>query len=231
MGLRRLLAQQGKSTRLLINIMNNTSKIHIDVWSDYVCPFCYLQLPELKRLQQSAGTNLEITWRGFELRPDPHPTLDPAGEYLHTTWERSVYPMARQRGMTLRLPPVQPRSRKAMEAAEYARIQGKFDAMHEALFRAFFEEGRDIGQTPVLLAIAESAGLPIEPLRDALENSHYTQRVLEDEALGQDLGITGVPIMLLRHPDAGWSHALPLQGAVSYEQMQAAVERLSRSRA
>jgi predicted DsbA family dithiol-disulfide isomerase len=210
--------------------MTKPSKIRIDVWSDYVCPFCYLQLPELKRLQQSAGPNLDITWRAFELRPDPHPTLDPAGEYLRTTWERSVYPMARQRAMKLTLPPVQPRSRKAMEAAEYARAHGKFDEMHEALFRAFFEEGRDIGQTAVLLAIAESAGLPVEPLRHALDNNEYTQQVVQDENLGQDLGITGVPFMLLRQDDAGWSHAIPLQGAVPYEQIQAAVEQLGRSR-
>ncbi len=54
--------------------------------------------------------------------------------------------MAERAGMVLRMPPVQPRSRKAFEAAEYARAKGHFDEMHEALFKAFFEDGRNINE-------------------------------------------------------------------------------------
>ena len=49
------------------------------------------------------------------------PTLDPKGDYLDTVWKRAVYPMARRRSMSLRLPPVQPRSRSALELAEFAK--------------------------------------------------------------------------------------------------------------
>src|SRR3569623_2095405 len=96
-------------------------------------------------MQLTYGTTIEVRWREFLLRPEPLPTLDPAGDYLRYTWARVVYPMAAQRDMTLHLPPVQPRSRKALELAAYARAQGHFDAVHRALLRAFFEEGRDIG--------------------------------------------------------------------------------------
>src|SRR5450830_333556 len=99
------------------------SSLRIDVWSDYVCPFCYLELPVVQRLRQKWNGTLELVWRAFELRPEPRPTLDPDGDYLHTTWNRSVYPMAAERGMSLKLPPVQPRSRKAFEAVAYAREQ------------------------------------------------------------------------------------------------------------
>ncbi len=89
-------------------------KIQLHVWSDYVCPFCYLELPELERLRSETGSHLQIEWRAFELRPEPQPTLDPDGEYLHRAWNSSVYPMAAERGLDLKLPPVQPRSRKAL---------------------------------------------------------------------------------------------------------------------
>ncbi|HKN88569.1 MAG TPA: hypothetical protein VJV04_17020, partial [Nitrospiraceae bacterium] len=69
----------------------------------------------LNRIRREYGDALDLQWRAFELRPEPVPTLEPNGEYLHTVWNQSVYPMARQRGMTLRLPPVQPRSRRAFE--------------------------------------------------------------------------------------------------------------------
>ena len=142
--------------------------LRILVWSDYVCPFCYLELPILDRLQAEFDGPIEIDWRAFELRPEPVPTLDPGGEYLHRVWNQSVYPMADERGMTLRLPPVQPRSRKALEAAEFAREAGRFDPMHRALFKAFFEDGRDLADHGVLIETAQSVGLDSQALEGAL---------------------------------------------------------------
>ncbi len=55
--------------------------VHIDVWSDYVCPFCYLTEPTLARIEQEFGNAISITWRAFELRPEPVSTLPPDGEY------------------------------------------------------------------------------------------------------------------------------------------------------
>ncbi len=124
-------------------------QVQVDVWSDYVCPFCYLEQPVLDRIAQEYVERVGIRWRAFELRPDPVPTLKPDGTYLRDIWARAVYPMAKERGMSLRLPPVQPRSRLAHEAAHFAATQGLFDAMNTALFRAFFEDGCDIGDLAV----------------------------------------------------------------------------------
>lgn len=203
-------------------------QIRIDVWSDYVCPFCYLEVSVLDRLQEAFGPALQIHWRAFELRPEPVPTLDPAGDYLKTTWARSVYPMAERRGLILHLPPVQPRSRKAFEAAAHARDEGKFDPMHRAIFRAFFEEGRNIEQMEILLEIAASVGIKEEPLRRALKTSRYTKPVLEDKRLAQALGISSVPTMLLRRRDAALFDATAVRGALSYEQVHAVVKSLLR---
>src|SRR5690349_20458119 len=100
--------------------MSRENTIQIAVWSDYVCPFCYLELPVLDRIRNELGDRVQIDWRSFELRPEPEPTLDPDGDYLDRVWNQSVYPMAQDRGMNIRLPPVQPRSRKAHEAADFA---------------------------------------------------------------------------------------------------------------
>ena len=206
--------------------MATDTLLRIDVWSDYVCPFCYLELPALQRLQQQFGEQLEVVWRAFELRPDPKPTLDPDGEYLHSTWNRAVYPMAEQRGMLLRLPPVQPRSRLALEAAAFAESHGRFAAMHEALFRGFFAQGRDIGDLEVLCAIGREAGLDAGAMRQALREGRHTAGVLDDERLAQALGVSGVPILFLRRADAPWEQALPLRGAVPYDTLELAVRQL-----
>lgn len=197
--------------------------VRIDVWSDYVCPFSYLELPVLERLQSELGPELEVHWRAYELRPAPVPTLDPAGEYLRTTWARAVYPLAEQRGMTLRLPPVQPRSRLALEAAEFAKDAGAFPAFHQGVFRAFFEEGRDIGDLGVLRDIAEASGLDREALTRALKSGSYTGRVVFDQEAAQRLGIRGVPT--LRIVGAG-GPVVQLSGAQPGEMVHRAIVRV-----
>lgn len=202
------------------------SSVIISVWSDYVCPFCYLELPVLDELQQKLGDLLTIDWRAFELRPDPVPTLDPDGQYLHRVWKSSVYPMAEERGMVLRLPPVQPRSRKALEAAEFARERNGFDLMNRALFRAFFEDGRNIADLSTLEDVACSVDLDGRELRSALLSDQYQSKVLADQALAQRLSISGVPAMLVRTSNG----AQVLSGAQPLEAISAAIERLMISR-
>lgn len=174
--------------------------VRLQVWSDYVCPFCYLEMPVLDRLKREMGDRLALEWKAFELRPEPVPTLDPRGDYLRTVWGRSVYPMAQERGLKLHLPPVQPRSRLAHEAAAFAGEQGGFDRMHHGLFRAFFEDGRDIGDIETLAHIGGEAGLNPGVLRNTLQQGRLSDRVATDRMLAERLGIAGVPAIVALGP-------------------------------
>ena len=143
-----------------------------------------------------AEAGIEVTWRAYELRPDPVPTLDPDGEYLRRVWASSVYPLAASLGMEIRLPPVQPRSRLAHEAAYWARSQGGFDDYNAAVFRAFFENGADIGKEDVLVALASELGLDGESLGRALAAREFQRAVLEDERDARFAGVNGVPAFI-----------------------------------
>jgi predicted DsbA family dithiol-disulfide isomerase len=200
--------------------------ILIDVWSDYVCPFCYLAEPTLAQVEQEFKKAVQITWRAFELRPDPVPTLDPNGEYLREIWARAVYPMAEQRGLRLRLPPMQPRSRWAHEAAAFARAQKRFAALHDALFRAFFEEGKHIGHLDTVVQLGETVGLNPEHLRRALREGRYRAGVLSDEATARELGLAGVPATLVRAACEPLERSIVVEGAQPYEAFQKAVTRV-----
>jgi predicted DsbA family dithiol-disulfide isomerase len=200
----------------------NPVAVRLSVWSDYVCPFCYLELPVLDRLKAELGEHVAVDWRAFELRPDPVPTLDPDAPYLHRVWGESVYPMAGARGMILRLPPVQPRSRKALEAALHARAEGRFDAMHRGLFQAFFEHGQDLGDVEVLADVGAAAGLDPDRLREALAEERHLPKVLVDEAEAERRDLRGVPALVVAASDG---RELLLQGAQPYEAVRAAVER------
>ncbi|MEN3328042.1 MAG: hypothetical protein V7638_2849 [Acidobacteriota bacterium] len=132
-------------------------------------------------------------WKAFELRPDPAPSLDPAGEYLTRVWRDSVYPLAQRLGMTMRLPPIQPRSRRAHEAAKWAQSQDQFNAYNEALFRAFFERGEDISDIEVLGKLARDLGLDDSSLRASLESKQFEPSVIADEREAAELGVHAVP--------------------------------------
>ena len=200
--------------------------LQIEIWSDYVCPFCYLEEPVLRRMKEEFGDEIALRWRAFELRPEPVPTLPPHGDYLVDIWDRAVYPMARERGMKLKLPPVQPRSRLALEAAEQARAEGKFDLMHRAIFRAFFEEGRDIGQIETLLDLGEGCGLERAALAEALTSGKHRAHVLADERLAVELGVSGVPAMLLRREGEELAAARTLSGAQPEFMVRATLQHL-----
>ncbi|WP_407315532.1 DsbA family protein [Pseudomonas sp. nanlin1] len=204
--------------------MTHKSPLDIHIWSDYVCPFCYLQLPLLARLQEDFEEAVKVTWHAFELRPEPVDTLDPNGEYLRSTWKRAVYPLALERGMQLQLPPVQPRSRLAFQASEFARDRGVFEAFHLSVFKAFFEQGLDIGQPSVLLYLAEALGLPREELAVALGKRHYLPRVLADQAQAERLGLRGVPGGEMRGVGEGLGEGIALNGALPYERLYNAVK-------
>ena len=84
-------------------------------------------------------------------------------------------------------------SRLAQELGKWADTQPGGEAMHDALFRAYFVEVRDISQASVLLDIAERVGLSADGAREVLEERTFKDAVDADWALSRQYGITGVP--------------------------------------
>ena len=113
-------------------------------------------------------------------------------------------------------------SRLAQELGKWADTQPGGEAMHDALFRAYFVEARDISRPEVLLEIAEQVGLSREAARDVLEKRTFKDAVDADWALSREYGITGVPTFV-----AG---RFGVVGAQSYETLEALVQKAEASR-
>jgi predicted DsbA family dithiol-disulfide isomerase len=171
------------------------SRVSLDVFSDYVCPFCRLAEPALRTLLQEDG-EIDVRWRSFELRPTTAPPLDPNAEYLHRVWETSVLPLAARLGVSMALPPVQPRTRRTHEAAHWARSIGRFDEFHSAILTAFFERGENIGEIDALVALADALGMPGAGLREALISRAFEQHVIDDEDLAREMDVGSVPAFI-----------------------------------
>ncbi len=136
---------------------------------------------------------VEVIWRAFELRPDPVPMIDPNSDYLRRAWRDSVAPLAQRLGVTMRFPPVKPRTRLAHEAAHWARAQDRFEDYHNEIFRAFFERSEDIGEADMLIALAAKLELDSQSLREALIRQEFAESVVADEHEAARLGVSGVP--------------------------------------
>jgi predicted DsbA family dithiol-disulfide isomerase len=136
----------------------------------------------------------------FELRPEPHPTLRPEGDYLQRAWSQSVYPIASRMGVPINLPPVspQPRTHLAFEGYQYAKEHGKGNDYNHRVLEAFFVEGQDIGQVDVLTRLAGEVGLDPNGFEEALRTRKYREahrRALRHAY--EEAGVTGVPIFVI----------------------------------
>lgn len=156
--------------------------IKINVFSDYVCPYCFLaEFPLAAAIQ---GKDVEVEWLPFELRSEPTPTLKPEDDYLQTVWRQSVYPLAQRMGVEIKLPSIspQPYTHLAFEGYQYAKEQGKANEYNDRVLRAFFQEDQDIGQIDVLANLAARIGLDSVAFRAALDSRMYKaahQRALD----------------------------------------------------
>jgi predicted DsbA family dithiol-disulfide isomerase len=136
----------------------------------------------------------------FELRPEPHPTLKPEGDYLQRAWQQSVYPLARRMGVDIKLPQVspQPHSHLAFEGYQYAKEHGKGNEYNHRILQAFFVEGQDIGDIDVLTKLAGEIGLDQKEFAEALRTRKY--REVHRQALRhayEEVGVTGVPMFVI----------------------------------
>jgi predicted DsbA family dithiol-disulfide isomerase len=136
-----------------------------------------------------------VEWVPFELRPEPHPTLRPEGEYLQRAWQQSVYPLARRMGVEIHLPPVspQPHTHLAWEGFRFAKEQGKGNEYNHRVLEAFFVDGHDIGRPEVLAGLAGEVGLDPVAFRGALDDRRYRDAHRAALRHAAELGITGVP--------------------------------------
>jgi predicted DsbA family dithiol-disulfide isomerase len=103
-------------------------------------------------------------------------------------------------------------SRRAQELGKWAESKGRGDAYHEAVFRAYFAEGRNIGKTSELLALADSLSLPVEEARKVLEERSFKDFVDADWQRSYRLGVQAVPTFFLT--------GQLLVGAVPYEALE-----------
>ncbi|GAB3014985.1 DsbA family oxidoreductase [Spirosoma pulveris] len=183
----------------------------VEIWSDVMCPFCYIGKRKFEQaLSQFAHKEqINIIWKSFQLNPDmktqPGKSIN---QYLAEVkgWSLAeaqrmndhVTSMAQEVGLSYNLnKAVVANSRDAHRLIQLAKQNGLGDAMEERLFKAYFTEGRDTSEHATLLELGTEIGLDAAAVQRLLDSNQFADAVDRDIYEAQQVGARGVPFFVL----------------------------------
>lgn len=202
--------------------------------SDVVCPWCFVGKRQLERavsLWQNAHPGEPapvVVWHPFQLNPDLPVEGIARSEYLErkfghadtTRLFQNVRRAAAAVGLELRLEAIarQTNTLRPHALLSLAADSGQQNALAEALFEAYFQQGKDLTDSEVLRSIALAQGLPPLAIEQALESAELLQEVAQADQQARDAGISGVPFFIV-------NRAVAVSGAQGADALLAAFEQ------
>lgn len=183
--------------------------MRIEVWSDFVCPFCYIGKRRLEHALEEFSEEAEVVYKSFELDPEAkkqtgqtiHEKL--AAKYGRSLDEakemtRNMEEQASMEGLDFRFDTLVPTNTfDAHRVAKFAESKGAGLDVSERLFHAVFTESKDLGDHETLIGIAEEAGLDREEISIVLQGTTFTEQVRMEEEEAHQIGVQGVPFFVI----------------------------------
>ncbi len=192
--------------------MKNTNKLHVEIWSDVVCPFCYIGKKnyEIALKDFAHAHELEVEFKSYQLDPDFVQTTGEKADAkaaLAMKYGRSLQEIdqmyehitrtASDAGLEYHLDDaIRFNTLDAHRIGQVAKEKGLDYEYYNALFKAYFTDSKDLGQSEVLRQEALNVGLSEEDIQKALSGDEYAYKVKQDIAEGQNLGVKGVPFFV-----------------------------------
>ena len=183
--------------------------MRVDIWSDVVCPFCYIGKKRLEHVAEQAGIELDIHWHSFELDPNAPTKHDTSNtERLAQKYgrsyaemeemERNVAAMAAVEGIDFQWQKANSgNSFNAHRIIHLAQSKGLGNEAEEAFFHAYMTEGLAIGEREVVEEIASRIGLDHAEVEYVLDSDELADFVRHDEKIAREqLNVTGVPFFI-----------------------------------
>ena len=183
--------------------------IRLDIFSDPICPWCYIGKTLLDRALESRPDHpFSVEWHPFQLNPDMSAQGMDRRSYLETKFggkQQAVEVYARiaeaakNAGIEIDFAAIQrtPNTMNAHRLIHWAGLEGRQTAVVAALFRAYFKDGRDIGSTDTLIDIAQAAGMDPEATERLLATDADRADLAARDADARQKGVTGVPAFLI----------------------------------
>lgn len=191
--------------------MNNEPKMKVEIWSDIMCPFCYIGKRHFEEAlkQFPEADKVEIEWKSFQLDPNlPKPASD-LNVYAYLAqrkgisieqskaMHKNVVQMAEAAGLDYDFDKtVVANSFDAHRLIQFAKTKDLGDEAEERLFKAYFTEGKDMCDTSTLLELAKDIGLNETETKEVLNTNAYSAEVKKDIEEASQIGVTGVPFFV-----------------------------------
>jgi predicted DsbA family dithiol-disulfide isomerase len=183
-------------------------KIQVDIISDVVCPWCLIGYRQLEKALEIAGLEADIRWHPFELNPQMAPEGEDTVEHIQrkygATPEQSATTRSHMKSIAEPLGiDFSQRSKRIWNTFEahqlllWAQDSGHQTDLKLKLFEAYFTNGENVSDREVLLNAVEAAGLNRAQAAEVLADGRYAQTVRALEQRWGEMGITGVPAMIL----------------------------------
>lgn len=183
----------------------------IEIWSDVVCPFCYIGKRKMEKALQKFPFKNKVTieWKSFQLNPDQKTNPDLSTlEHLAQSkgWSMdqtrqitaNVVEMAKAEGLTFDFEKaVVANTKNAHRLIHLAKELDLQDAMKERLLRAYFSEGKNVDDPKTLAALGEEIGIPSDQIDNVLNSNQYETEVDQDIYESRLIGVRGVPFFVL----------------------------------
>lgn len=183
----------------------------IEIWSDVVCPFCYIGKRKLEKALEKFPykDKVEIEWKSFQLNPDQK--TNPNISTLEHLAESKGWSMAQTREITSNVvnmaasqgldfdfeKAVVANTKNAHRLIHLAKESGKGDAMKERLLSAYFSEGKNVDDFTTLISLGKEVGLEEEKIKAMLESNQFEEAVDQDIYESRQIGVRGVPFFVL----------------------------------
>ena len=182
----------------------------IEIWSDVICPFCYIGKRNLETAlgQFAEKKNIEIEWKSFQLDP----TIPEEANESHTEYlvKRKGMPVEQVEGMLANVTEMAKKvgldyhldqsvivnSQKAHQLIQFAKSKKLGNEAEERLFKAFFTEGKNIADSATLVQLGKDFGLDESEIKANLEDEKFKYEIAQDIQEAQNIGVTGVPFFV-----------------------------------
>jgi protein disulfide-isomerase len=191
--------------------MSETEKMKVEIWSDIMCPFCYIGKRKFEAALDAFPDkkNIEVIWHSYQL--DPTISYEPGRDLYSYLAERKgqtrewsvgvhqhVTNMAKEVGLTYDFDKaVIANSFDAHRLIQLAKKYGKGDEAEERLFRAYFTEGRNVSDHHTLIELGTEIGLDKNEIEQTLSSDAYASAVHQDIKEAMQIGVQGVPFFVM----------------------------------
>lgn len=216
----------------IVSVEVNDMKI--EVWSDYVCPFCYIGKRTLEKALVQSGfeSQAEVSFKAYQLNPDAPinsttPTYESLAKKYGQTIEQAkemtegVAQHARSVGLEYNFDNmVEANTLAAHRLVKWAETHGKDAELTEQLMHHYFVEAKNVSNYEVLLTLAETIGLPRDEAEKVLESEQFMGQVQLDIAEAGQIGVQGVPFFVVNRKYA-------ISGAQPVEAFVEALEQIA----